>query len=126
MNGELLICFLSDKRDKIRQLASSVLQKVRAERSLGLEQQPVERPGADRFLQREEEKEENDRDLSRWRNDSGLYWPPGSPALNPLKCLTLGGHYPAQIWGLEKYRSVLEVGNHGGRGKAPPLSPIWL
>lgn len=73
MNGELLICFFSDKKDKIRQLASSVLQKVRAERSLGLEQQPVERPGADRFLQREEEKEENDRDLSRWRNDSGLY-----------------------------------------------------
>lgn len=45
MNGELLICFLSDKRDKIRQLTSSVLQKVRAERSLGLEQQPVERTG---------------------------------------------------------------------------------
>lgn len=124
MNGELLICLFSDKKDKIRQLAASVLQKVRAERSLGLEQQPVERTEADRFLQGEEEKEENDRDLSRWRNDSGLYQLPGSPALNPLKCLTLGGHYPTQIWGLEKYRSVLEVGNHDGRGKAPPLCPI--
>lgn len=39
MNGELLICLFSDKKDKIRQLASSVLQKVRAERSLVLEQQ---------------------------------------------------------------------------------------
>lgn len=69
--GNFWFAFFSDKKDKIRLLAS-VLQKVRAERSLGLKQQPVERMEADQFLQCEEEKKEDERDLSRWRTDSGL------------------------------------------------------
>lgn len=69
--GNFWFAFFSDKKDKIRLLAS-VLQKVRAERSLGLEQQPVERMEEDQFLQCEEQKEEDERDLSRWRTDSGL------------------------------------------------------
>lgn len=72
MNGELLICFFSNKKNKIGRLASAVLQKVRAERSLGLEQQPVGRMKADQFLQCEKEKEEDEREHSRWRSDSGL------------------------------------------------------
>lgn len=71
MNGGLLICFFSDKKDKIRRLAS-VLQEDRAERNLGLEQQPVERMEPDQFLQCEKEKQEDERGHLRWRSDSGL------------------------------------------------------
>lgn len=62
MNGGLLICFFSDKKDKIRRLAS-VLQEDSAERSLILEQQPVERTEPDQLLRCEKEKEEDEREV---------------------------------------------------------------
>lgn len=89
MNGELVICLFSDKKDKIWRLAS-VLQKVRAEKSLGLSQEPVERIKMIQSLQCEKEKEEGEREHSRQRSDWDFNVPRGSgllesPTLSPLQ-----------------------------------------